>query len=95
MQFYYAKFLGTPEKYRQVSVYVKPVVLDPNDEDGDIFEPERRFSGAFDTSVKQWYLKNNKNVFKLAFRFILFPKFLKWCKLTHIKKNQFLALPRN
>ena len=40
----------------------------------------------FDTFVNQWCIKNGKNVFNLAFRLLLFPKFP---KLTHIKDSVF------
>ena len=42
LRFYYAKPLGTLEEDRQVLEFGNPV-LDLNDEDNDIFEPERRF----------------------------------------------------
>ena len=59
------------------------------DENEDIFEPKRSFSGVFNSFVNQWCIKINKNVFNLAFRLLLFPKFLKCWKFTHIKKNNF------
>ena len=37
-----------------------------DDEDDDTFEPERSFSGVFNTSVNQVCLKKYKNVFKVA-----------------------------
>ena len=43
----------------------------------------------FDIFVNQWCIKNGKNVFKLAFRLLLFPKFIKCWKLTHIKDSIF------
>ena len=52
----------------------------------DIFEP---FFWFFDTFVNQWCVKNDKNIFKLAFRLFLPPKFLKFWELTHIKKSVF------
>ena len=49
----------------------------PDHENDDIFESERGFSGVFNSFMNQWCLKNDKNVFKLVSRFLLFPKFLK------------------
>ena len=72
LRFYHEKLLDTPGKDRQVLGFVNPVV-DSDDEDDDIFEPERRFSGAFNSFANQWYVKKDKNAFKLAFRFHAFP----------------------
>ena len=43
-------------------------VVESDDEDDDIFEPERRFSGVFNIFVNHWCMKKDKNVFELAFR---------------------------
>ena len=56
--------------------------------------PERTFSDSFNTFVNQWCIKNDGNVFILAFRLLLFPKFQKCWKHTHIK-NKILTLARN
>ena len=58
-----------------------------NDENDNIFEPERSFSGVCNTFVNEWCVKSDKNVIKLAFRLLLFPKFLKCCKLMHKKSS--------
>ena len=50
------------------------LIVDWDDEDDNIFEPERRFSGVFNTFVNQSCVKKNKNLFKLAFRFDAFPE---------------------
>ena len=50
--FYYAKLIDTLEEERQFLGCVNPVV-DSNDEDDDIFEPEKSFSGAFDIFVNR------------------------------------------
>ena len=72
--------------------FVNPVV-DSDDEDDDIFEPERSFSGIFNTFVNQWYVKKDKNEFMLAFRFHAFPAILEiWETQTH---NQCSTLRRN
>ena len=39
--------------------FVNPVV-DSDDEDDDIFEPERSFCGVFDTFVTRWCVKYDK-----------------------------------
>ena len=39
-----------------------------------MFEPEKSFFGAFNTFLNQWCVKNDKNIFKLAFRFHAFPE---------------------
>ena len=39
--FYYAKLFETPEKDRQVLGFANSVVVDSDDEDEDILEPER------------------------------------------------------
>ena len=54
----------------------KNAVVDSDDEDDNIFEPERSLFGNFNTFVRQWCAKNNKNLFKLAFWFQLFTRFL-------------------
>ena len=88
LRFYYAKLLDMPEEDRQVLRFVDPV-LDSNDEDGNIFEPERSFSCVFNTFVTQSCVKKDKNLFKATFRFLLFLKFLKCWKLTHMKNSSF------
>ena len=75
MRFYYAKLLDTPEEDHQVLGFVNPVL--DSDDDDNIFEPER------------WCVKKDKNVFKLAFWFHAFWKFLRCSKLKHIKKFNF------
>ena len=50
------------------------LVVDSDDEDDNIFEPERSFSGVFNTFVNQCCVKKNKNLFNLAFRFDAFPE---------------------
>ena len=49
----------------------------------NIFEPEISFSRVFDTFVNQWYVERDKNVFKLACRFLAFTKIPEIWKLTH------------
>ena len=67
--------------------FVNPVV-DSDDEDDNIFEPERSFSGIFNTFVNQWYVKKDKNEFKLAFKFHAFSTILEiWETQTHKKFN--------
>ena len=65
-----------------------------DDENYDIFEPGRSFSGVFYTFLNQWCVKNDENVFKLAFRLLIFPKFLKCWKLTHIKNLIFNTIAK-
>ena len=72
-RFYYAKLLETTEEDREVLGFINPVV-DSDDEDDDIFEPEISFSGNFNTFVNQWCVKKDKNVFKVAFTFHVFPE---------------------
>ena len=50
------------------------LVVDSDDEDDNIFEPERSFSGVFNTFVSQCCVKENENLFNLAFRFDAFPE---------------------
>ena len=88
MRFYYAKLLDTPEEDRQVLGFVNPVV-DSNDEDDDIFEPERSFSSVFNTFVNQWCVKKDKNVFKFAFRFHAFPEISEMLETEAHKKFHF------
>ena len=54
LRFYYAKLLDTEEQHRQVMGFINPVV-GSDDEDDDIFEPERSFSGVCNRLVNQWY----------------------------------------
>ena len=56
--------------------FLNPVV-DSDDEDGNIFEPERSFPVFFNTIANQWLVKKDKSVFKLEFRFHAFRRFLK------------------
>ena len=61
---------------------LKNQVVDSYDEDDDIFETEKSFSGFFNTFVSQWCVKN---VFKLAFRFHVFPEIPEMLEVTHLK----------
>ena len=62
--------------------------VDSHDEDDGILEQGRSFSGAFNTFMNHWYVKKDKNVFKLAFRSHVFPKIHKKLKThTHGKFN--------
>ena len=88
LQFYCAKLLDTSEEDHQVSEFVNPVV-DSDDEDDYIFEPERRFSGVFNTFVNQWCVKNDKNAFKPVFRFHAFPEILKMLETHEHEKFNF------
>ena len=54
-----------------------------DDEDDNIFEEERSFSGVFNTSMNQWCIEKDKNVFKLAFRFRPLPEISKVLE-THV-----------
>ena len=54
-----------------------------------IFESEKSVLGNCDTFVNQWYVKNNKNVFKLAFKLLLFPNLLNCFKLMDTKNSIF------
>ena len=54
-----------------------------------IFESEKSFLGNWNTFVNQWYVKNEKNVFQLAFKLLLFPNFLKCFKLIDTKNSIF------
>ena len=58
-----------------------------DDQNDDIFEPDRSFSGVFNTFVNHWSVKSDKNLFNLALRLLFFPKFLKCWKLTYIKNT--------
>ena len=58
LQFYYAKLLDIPEENRQVLGFIIPVV--DSDNKDDISEPERTFSGIFNTFVNQRCVKNIK-----------------------------------
>ena len=63
------------------------LVVDSDDEDDDIFKPDRRFSDVFNefnNSMNQGFAKKDKNVFKLALLFS--PEILKYLKLTHREK---------
>ena len=51
--FYYAKLFDTPDEDRHVLWFLDAVV-DSDDKDNNIFEPERGFSGVFNTFVNQW-----------------------------------------
>ena len=50
---YFAKLLDTPDKDRHVLWFINPTV-DSDDEDDDVFEPEKSFSGVVNTFVNQW-----------------------------------------
>ena len=78
---------------RQVLEFINPGV-DSDDEDDNIFEPERSCSGVFNTFVNKGCVKKYKNVLSSQLGSMLFPKFLKCWKFTHTK-IQFLRLPRN
>ena len=64
MRFYYTKLLDTSKEDCQLLEFINPVV-DSDDEDDDIFEPERSFPGVFNAFVNQWYVKKVKNVIKV------------------------------
>ena len=64
--------------------FLNPLV-DSDDEDGNIFEPERSFPGFFNTIANQRLVKKDKSVFKLEFRFHAFRKFLKCWKMTMLE----------
>ena len=84
LQFFYGKLLDTPDEDHQVLGFVNPVV-DPDDEDDNIFEPERRFSSAFNSFLNQWYIKKIKMYLSLHLGSMPFPQFLKCGKIKHIK----------
>ena len=65
--------------------FVNPV-LDLGYEDDDVLEPERSFSGAFNTFMNHWCVKKDKNAIKLAFRFHAFPKIPEMLE-THTHKT--------
>ena len=73
LQFYYATLLDSPEEDHQVLGFINSVV-DPDDEDDDIFEPERSFSGVLNTFVNRWRVRKDKNIFKLGIRFHDLPE---------------------
>ena len=60
-------------------------VVDSDDEDDNIFEPDRSFSVFFNTIANQWLVKKDKSVFKLEFRFLAFRRFLKCWKMTMLE----------
>ena len=67
VQFYYTKFYDLPLEDRQVLIFgFVNQFVDSDDEDDEIFESERSFSGVFNTFVKQWCVKKDKNIFKFA-----------------------------
>ena len=59
MRFCYAKLLDTPEEDPQALEFVNPFV-DSEDEDDDIFEPERSSSGVSNIFVNQLCVKKIK-----------------------------------
>ena len=59
------KLVDTTEEDRQVLGFINTVV-DLDDDDDDIFEPERSFFGVFNTFVNQCCVKQDENVFKFA-----------------------------
>ena len=63
--------------------FVNPFV-GPDKEDDDIFKPEIHFTDVFDTFVNSACAK--KNLFKLAFRFLVMSKILEISK-THAQKK--------
>ena len=88
MRFYYTKLLDTSKEDCQLLEFINPVV-DSDDEDDDIFEPERSFSGVFNAFVNQWYVKKVKNVIKVAFRFHAFRKIPEMLETYAHKKFNF------
>ena len=56
-----------------------------------MFEPEKSFFGAFNTFLNQWCVKNDKNIFKLAFRFHAFPEIPEMLETDAHKKLNFQA----
>ena len=68
------------EEDREVLGFINPV-LDSDDKDDNIFEPES-FFGVFNTFVNQCCVS-------LHLGSMLFPKFMKCWKLTHLKKFNF------
>ena len=53
------------------------------------FEPDRSFSGAFITFVNHWWLKKDKNVFKLAFKCRAFSEITEMLETDAHKKHNF------
>ena len=87
LRFYYTKLLDTTEQDHQVLGFINPVV-DSDDEDDNMFEPERGFSGVFNSFVNQWCVKKYTNVFKLELRFHAFPEILEMLETdAHVKFN--------
>ena len=82
--------------------FVNPV-LDLGYEDDDVSEPERSFSGAFNTFVNHWCVKKDKNALKLTFRFHAFskiPEMLethahKKLNFQHYRKTKIIAFQSN
>ena len=77
------KFLDTPEEDCQVLGFVNPVV-ESDDEDDDIFEPERNYSDVFTTFV-------SKEKIKMCFKFVfissqVFTEFPKMLEIHSHKK---------
>ena len=50
--------------------FINPV-LESGYEDDGILEPQRSFSGVFETFVNQWYVKTDKNIVNIALDFML------------------------
>ena len=65
--------------------FINPVV-DSDDKDDDIFEPERSFSGVFNIFMNQWCVKKDKNAYKIALRFHAFPEIPEMLE-THAHKK--------
>lgn len=54
----------------QVLGFINPV-LESGYEDDGILEPQRSFSGVFETFVNQWYVKTDENIVNIALDFML------------------------
>ena len=60
-------------------------LVESDDEDDDIFKPERSFFGVFNTLANQWYLKEDKNLFS----FHAFPEIPEMLETQAHKKFNF------
>ena len=72
LRFYCAKLLDTPKEDRPVLEFIN-LVVDSDEEDDNILEPES-FFGVFNTFVNQWCVKKVKHVFKLGVRVHAFSR---------------------
>ena len=77
-----------PEVDRQVLGFVNPFVGPDDDEDDDIFKPERSFFNLL-TFVSQWCVKKIKMHLCLHSGSIFSLKLMKCWKLINIKKINF------